>query len=82
MNEDEVLNKIEEYFSEHQPRDYSLNVLRNGVKHEGNWWYVAVQPSIPDIKARDYAAIMEQAEEELEKQSHLKVLLLPVLPGD
>lgn len=82
MNEDEVLNKIEEYFSEHQPRDYSLNVSRKGVKHEGNWWYVAVQPSIPDIKARDYASIMEQAEEELETQSHLKVLLLPVLPGD
>lgn len=82
MNEDEVLNKIEKYFSEHQPRDYSLSVLRNGVKHEGNWWYVAVQPSIPDIKARDYAAIMEKAEDELETQSHLKVLLLPVLPGD
>lgn len=82
MNEDEVLDKIESYFNQHQPRDYHLNVLRRGVRRDGDWWYVAVQPSVPDVRSHEYAALMEQAEEALEAQTHLKVLLLPVLPGD
>ena len=82
MSENEVLDKIQDYFSRHQPHDYSLNVSRKGVRRDGDWWYVAVQPSVPDIRAREYVNLMEQAEDELETLSQLKVLLLPVLPGD
>lgn len=82
MKESQVLDAIEHYFERHQPRDYHLHVLRQGVRREGDWWYVAVKPDRQDIRARDYSALMEQAEEELESQAQLKVLLLPVLPGD
>ena len=81
MNENEVLDMIEHYFSQHQPRDYHSNVMRHGVRRDGNWWYVSVQSSDPEVRARDYAMVMEQAEEDLER-ANLKVLLLPVLPGD
>jgi hypothetical protein len=82
MNENEVLDTLETYFSHHQPIGYHLNVLRTGVRRDGDWWYVAVQPDPPDVRARDYSLLMEQAEDDLEQQSNLKLLLLPVLPGD
>ena len=82
MNENDVLNTVETYVNQHQPAAYRLNVLRQGVKHEGNWWYVVVQSTPPDIRARDYANIMEQVEEQIKAQHNVNVLLVPVLPGD
>ncbi len=82
MSEEQVLDAIEHYFDHHQPTDYHLMVVRQGVRRDGDWWYVAVKPDRSDIRARDYSDLMDQAEEELEAQSNLKILLLPVLPGD
>ncbi len=82
MSENEVLDIVEDYFSQHQPREYHLNVLRQGVRRDGDWWYVAVQPTPPDVRAREYSDVMEQAEDTIKTQTNLKVLLLPVLPGD
>ena len=36
----------------------------------------------PDVRARDYLDLMELAEDTIRTQKNLKVLLLPVLPGD
>lgn len=82
MNEDEVLNTVETLVNQRQPPAYHLDVLRQGVRHDGNWWYVVVQPTPPDIRARDYANIMEQVEEQIKMQHNINVLLVPVLPGD
>lgn len=82
MTEDDVLDLVEDYFRRHQPRAYRLDVLRHGVRRDGDWWYIAVQPTPPDIAAREYSDIMEQAEDEIRAQADVKVLLLPVLPGD
>lgn len=82
MNENQVLDIIEDYFRGHQPRDYQLSVLRQGVTRDGDWWYVAVQPTPPDMRAREYSDMMEQAEDDIRAQANLKVLLLPTLPGD
>jgi hypothetical protein len=82
MGQDKVLDLIESYLERHQPKDYRLNVSREGVRQDGNWWFVVVQPDRDDMNARDYSVIMSQTEDELEDREHLKVLLVPSLPGD
>lgn len=82
MGQDKVLDLIESYLERHQPKGYHLNVSRDGVRQDGNWWFVVVQPDRDDVNARDYSVIMSQTEDELEDREHLKVLLVPSLPGD
>ena len=80
MSENEILDKVAERLDQHQPTGYRVDVLRTGVRKEGDWWYVVVRPSKEDVKAYDYNRILQQAENELEDEDHLKVLLVPVLP--
>ncbi len=82
MSETETLDMVAAYVGKHQPQDFRLEVSRVGAHREGDRWYVVVKPSPEDVRARDYRDIMEQVEEELEANEHLKVLLLPTLPGD
>ena len=82
MSEKEVLDTVEEYVNRHQPKAFRLNVSRQGVRHDGDWWYVVVAPEPEDIRLRDYRDLMEQVEEEIEAEKQLKVLLVPTLPGD
>ena len=82
MNEDEVLNIVEQYVNRHQPSAYHLDVSRQGVRHDGDWWYIVVKPSQADIRAREYSDIMEQVEDQIKSQRGLRVLLVPTQPGD
>ena len=82
MSESEVLDTVEEYVNLHQPSAYHLNVVRQDVRHDGDWWYIVVKPSQTDIRAREYSDIMEQIEDQIKSQRGLKVLLVPTQPGD
>ncbi len=82
MSETETLDLVASYVGRHQPQDFRLEVSRAGVRREGEWWYIVVKPSPEDVRARDYRDVMEQVEDDLEANEHLKVLLLPTLPGD
>ena len=83
MSETETLDIVEEYVNRRQPpKDYRLNVSRLGVQHDGDWWYVVVTPEPADIRLRDYRDLMEQVEDDIEKEKQIKVLLVPALPGD
>lgn len=82
MSETELLDIIEGRINRHQPSDYRLDVSRLGVRRDGDWWYVVVTPDKADVRSRDYNAIMSQVEEEIEQENHVKVLLVPTLPGD
>ena len=83
MSEKETLDIVEEYVKRRQaPKDYRLNVSRLGVQHDGDWWYVVVTPEPADIRLRDYRDLMEQVEDDIEKEKQIKVLLVPALPGD
>lgn len=82
MSETQVLDLVEQYIRQRQTPEFQLHVIREGVRHQGDWWYVVVQPDPPDISARTYQDAMEEAEEEMDQREHVNVLLLPNLPGD
>jgi len=82
MSDAETLDIVAAYVGKHQPQGFQLKMSRVGAQREGDRWYIVVEPSPEDIRARDYRDVMEQIEEDLEANEHLKVLLLPTLPGD
>ncbi len=81
VDEKEVIETVKRYLEPYQPADYRLNVLENGVRHEGDWWEVVVQPDKENIRSYDYYGRLADAENDIEDHEHLNVLLLPVLPG-
>jgi hypothetical protein len=75
-----VRETVEGHLEPHQPADYRLKVV--GVRIDGDYYYVVVQPDRDDIRSTDYYNILVDVEDELEKGEHLNVLLVPTLPGD
>lgn len=81
VDEKQVIETVKRYLEPYQPSDYRLNVVENGVRHDGDWWEVVVQPDKEDIRSYDYYGRLADAENDIEDHEHLNVLLLPVLPG-
>jgi len=68
------------YLLPHQPLDYKLEVLPDGIKNEDDWWYVLVRPDRENVRAYDYYGRLAEAEISLRDEQNVNVLLVPVLP--
>ncbi|MDQ2688328.1 MAG: hypothetical protein M3Y28_10730 [Armatimonadota bacterium] len=80
LKQQNVVDLVERHLATHQPEDYRLNVMRERVRQSGDWFYVVVQPSQADVRASDYNNRLSDTEEDIERQEHLKVVLVPILP--
>lgn len=81
-DEENIVETVRRFLEPHQPQDYRLKVLEQGVRHRDDWWEVVVQPDRDDIRSYDYHAILAETEGELEEETGMNVLLVPVLPGE
>jgi hypothetical protein len=81
VTEAEVLVLARQYLQPFQPSDYRLEIPKEGIRHEDDWWYVLVKPDRDDVRAYDYYDRLAQAETALQDFEHINVLLVPVLPG-
>lgn len=80
--EQQIVETVRRFLEPHQPRDYRLNVIEQGVRHTSDdWWEVVVQPDRENIRSYEYHTILAETENELEEQTGMNILLLPVLPG-
>jgi hypothetical protein len=77
----QVITLAKKYLAPHQPTDYKLRVIEDGVKKDDDWWYVLVQPDREDIRSYDYYGRLAEAEISLKDSENVNVLLVPVLPG-
>ena len=78
----QVIETVRRYLEPHQPLNYRLNVISTGVRHtEDDWWEVVVQPGREDVRSYEYCGRLADAENDTEDNEHLKILLVPVLPG-
>ena len=68
------------YLELHQPSNYRLNIV--GMRRDGEYYYVVVQPSRDDIRSYDYYNILAEVEDEIELHEKVNVLLVPALPGN
>lgn len=78
---DEVIRLVSELLSQYQGEGKPLHVLREGVRLDGDWWYVPVYPDCPIDQQWRYYEFLADVEERLESENGLTVLLVPVAAG-
>lgn len=76
-----IIEIVGKYLEPHQPKNYRLHVRPKGMRQDGDYWYVVVQPDKEDIRSYDYYGRLADAENDIEENEQLKILLVPVLPG-
>ena len=80
MKENELLDLVTRQVEQHQPHSFHLDVVREGVRRDGNWWYIVVRPDRPDVRLSEYNQVLSVVEDEIEKETDESVLLVPALP--
>ena len=65
-----------------QPEGYRLQVCRDEVRQEDDWWYVVVRPDSDDVRVHQYAEKLAEIEEKLIEEQGLHVLLVPMIVED
>jgi hypothetical protein len=70
-----IKERVETYLQPRQPDNFRLNIV--GVKRDGEYVYVVVQPDRDDIRSYDYYNVLAEVENDLEENEHLNVLLVP-----
>ncbi|MGE3182973.1 MAG: hypothetical protein AB7N71_15200 [Phycisphaerae bacterium] len=79
---DDISNKVQDVLDGMQPTGYRLEVKRELVRQDNDWWYVPVMPTVENVRSHEYAILMAKADEVLESQNGVNVLLVPVIPND
>lgn len=80
MSEKEIVEIVGRYLKYKHPGGATLEALTQGVRHEQDWWYVSVRPSIEPERRYEYYEALADVENALEESEHLTVLLLPTMP--
>ena len=80
MNDNELLNLVEQELNLRQPNAFHLSVIRDAVRHDGNWRYIVVQPDRPNVRLSDYSRVLSAVEDAIEDDVEESVLLVPALP--
>ena len=82
MSEKEIVEIVGRYLKGKHPGGATLEALAHGVRHEQDWWYVPVRPSVEPARRYEYYEALADVEAALEDSEHLTVLLMPSAPAD
>jgi hypothetical protein len=77
---DEIVELARRYLAKYQPTDYRLEIEKESVMQDEDWYYVVVVPSRDDVRSYDYSARLAEAELDLQEKEPINVLLVPALP--
>jgi hypothetical protein len=80
MSEKEIVEIVGRYLKDKHPGGATLEALAQGIRHEQDWWYVPVRPSVEPVRRYEYYEALADVEASLEESEHLTVLLLPTAP--
>ena len=78
----EIVALVQRFLDQHQPPSYALKVDEVGIRQEDDWWFVTVKPDRNGVRAHDYAERLTEAEDEIQRETRLNILLVPVLVDD
>jgi len=82
MDEKEIVEIVGYYLKDKRPGGATLEALARSVRHEQDWWYVPVRPSVEPARRYEYYEALADVEAALEEAEHLTVLLLPSTPAN
>ncbi|NCO43867.1 MAG: hypothetical protein COY42_12480 [Armatimonadetes bacterium CG_4_10_14_0_8_um_filter_66_14] len=72
----EIAQIVRVSLKQHQHNQWVIDVLEEGVRRDGSWWYVPVCPNT-DHRSSCYYDILSDVEGELQDKRGLDVLLIP-----
>ena len=78
MNKQAVVDRVRRNLKRHQLPNAELEVIEAGVRQDNGFWYVPVKPSAPLSRSFEFYDALAIAEDELDWEDHLNVLLVPV----
>lgn len=77
LTEQQVIDAVDKYLKDHHPGGADLKTLAHGIRHEQEWWYVPVRPSVQPSKRYEYYEALAEVENEMQKSEGITVLLVP-----
>ena len=77
--EQKIINVVRKYLQDRHPGGAVLEVVPQGIRHDQEWWYVPIRPSVQPSKRYEYYEVLADVEKELQKSEHLTVLLVPTM---
>jgi hypothetical protein len=78
MDKQAVLERVRLNLKRHRMPNAELEVVEDGVRQDNGFWYVPVKPSTPLSRSFEFYDALAVAEDELDSEDKLNVLLVPV----
>ena len=75
MNQSEITQLVKKHLA---GLPFEVQVVEDGVRQEGDWWYVTVQAREEPARQWRYYEILADIENDIAGDNHEKVLLVPV----
>ncbi len=77
MTQADIVKNLKGQLSKDPLRGFELEVFEPGIRQDGDWWYVPINPKNPEVSSFDYAPQLGKVEDFFEKSFDTKVLLIP-----
>ncbi len=77
MTESQIADVVRRHLAGGTFAGLGMSVLDDGVRQDGDWWYVPVTPSDSFTRTDQYYAVLGDLEQEIEDQDGLNILLVP-----
>ncbi len=72
-----VGRKVEQSLANHQRPGWRVEVLKEEITREDDWWHVPVRPDQETRRTIQYYDLLAEVESELQDKEDLKIVLIP-----
>ena len=72
-----VGKKVEQSLANHQRPGWRVEVLKEEIRKDNDWWYVPVRPDQETERTIQYYDLLAEVESELQDEENLNILLVP-----
>ena len=72
----EVADLAERYLAKHQPSDYQIIVLRDGIRDVDGWWEVPIRTTRADVPSYDWINRSVEAAGDMDEAEGVHVLFM------
>ena len=76
-----VLEAVQRRLQRRHPDGANLEVMPQGVRHEQDYWHVAVRPDREPERLYEYLKALAEVETEMLTQENILVLMVPTPAG-
>jgi len=82
LTQQDVGKKVEKSLAHHHRPGWRVQVLKDDIRLDDDWWYVPVRPDQETQRTIQYYDLLAEVEEELQDKEKLNILLVPVSSED